>query len=387
MDYFTKSIFDLGGSYMAIKKVKTPNGEKWEVLVRTNGRDSQRIRRKFERKVDAQKFLDDFLKKKDQLLEISSEFSNPEEITFKQEADFWLTNSESRISASHLLRVTGILKVLIPEYGSLPVYRFNPTFLSELQRKLLNKGLAKGSVNRYTEVITAIINHSVRHRRIPYSPANGFQKFRAANIEMKFWEKAEAQSFLAFTNNRYPKKSDKRWVYVVYLLALNTGLRSGEIWGLKVCDLVEDGKTLFIRRQFHNVTKTFTLIKGKKNSKNGKLHRHVPCNQTLREELCEIITTRNLSQDDLFFVTEMGNPINHDNFQRRFQKDLELWGGKPIRFHDLRHTAATLLISAGVDLKTVQEICGHEDITTTMNYTHLIADNIKRVAELFSISG
>lgn len=42
------------------------------------------------------KFLDDFLKKKDQLLEISSEYSNPEEITFKQEADFWLTHSESR---------------------------------------------------------------------------------------------------------------------------------------------------------------------------------------------------------------------------------------------------------------------------------------------------
>ncbi len=242
-------------------------------------------------------------------------------------------------------------------------------------------------MNRYTEVITAILNHSVRHRRIAYSPANGFQKFRAANIEMKFWEKAEAQSFLAFTNIRYPKKSEKRWVYVVYLLALNTGLRSGEMWGLKVCDLVEDGKTLFIRRQFHNVTKTFTLIKGKKNSKNGKLHRHVPCNQTLREELCEIITTRNLSQDDLFFVTEMGNPINHDNFQRRFQKDLELWGGKSIRFHDLRHTAATLLISANVDLRTVQEIFGHEDITTTMNYTHLIADNIKKVADLFSISG
>jgi integrase len=96
---------------------------------------------------------------------------------------------------------------------------------------------------------------------------------------------------------------------------------------------------------------------------------------------------RNLSNDDLFFVTEEGNPVGHDNFQRRFQKDLELWGGKAIRFHDLRHTAATLLISSGIDLRTVQEIFGHEDITTTMNYTHLIGDNIKKVADLFSITG
>lgn len=372
---------------MSIKKVKTPNGEKWEILIRSGGRESQRIRRKFDRKVDAQLFLDDFKKKKNQLLEISSEFSNPEQVTFKQEAEYWLINSESKISVSHLKRVTGILKVLLSEYGNLPVHRFNPTFLSELQRKLLNKDLSKGTVNRYTEVITAILNHSVRHRRIAYSPANGFQKFRAANIEMKFWETAEAQSFLAFTNKRYPKESEKRWVYTIYLLALNTGLRSGEMWGLKVCDMVEDGKTLFIRRQYNNVTKGFTLIKGKKNSKSGKLHRHVPCNAILREELCDIVRMRNLSQNDLYFVTEQGNPISHDNFMRRFQKDLELWGGKPIRFHDLRHTAATLLISAGIDLKTVQEICGHEDITTTMRYTHLIADNIKKVADLFSVTG
>ena len=195
---------------MSIKKVKTSNGDKWEVLIRTDGRESQRIRRRFERKVDAQFFLDDFKKKKNQLLEISSEHSNPEQITFKQEAEYWLLHSESKITVSHLKRVTGILNVLLPEYGNLPVYRLNPTFLSDLQRKLLSKDLSKGTVNRYTEVIVAILNHSVRHRRIAYSPANGFQKFRAANIEMNFWERAEAQSFLAYANNRYPKKKFRK---------------------------------------------------------------------------------------------------------------------------------------------------------------------------------
>ena len=52
---------------MSIKKVKTSNGDKWEVLIRTDGRESQRIRRKFDRKVDAQFFLEDFKKKQDQL--------------------------------------------------------------------------------------------------------------------------------------------------------------------------------------------------------------------------------------------------------------------------------------------------------------------------------
>ena len=64
---------------------------------------------------------------------------------------------------------------------------------------------------------------------------------------------------------------------------------------------------------------------------------------------------------------------------------MSLWGGRRIRFHDLRHTATTLMIGNGVDLKTVKEICGHKDIATTMGYTHLLGDNLKNVARSFSI--
>lgn len=62
------------------------------------------------------------------------------------------------------------------------------------------------------------------------------------------------------------------------------------------------------------------------------------------------------------------------------------WGGKRIRFHDMRHTAATLMISSGVDLKTVKEICGHSDIQTTMNYAHLVSGSIEHVARSFLIA-
>jgi site-specific recombinase XerD len=74
-----------------------------------------------------------------------------------------------------------------------------------------------------------------------------------------------------------------------------------------------------------------------------------------------------------------------DKFQKIFKAALNACGGKVIRFHDMRHTATTILIASGVDLKTVQSICGHEDIKTTMNYVHLIGDRIKEVARTFSI--
>ena len=58
-----------------------------------------------------------------------------------------------------------------------------------------------------------------------------------------------------------------------------------------------------------------------------------------------------------------------------------------IRFHDLRHTATTLMISRGIDIKTVKEVCGHADISTTMNYVHMVAGSVERLSEIFVILG
>lgn len=290
-----------------------------------------------------------------------------------------------RFSSGHEVRARGILRKLLPDYGKLSLDQLGPTFLTNLQKELLAKSLKNSTINRYTEVITAIVNHSYQHRRISYNPTVGFRKLPVSTQEMQFWEKDEAESFLEYASERYPKDTEYRWVYVSYLLALNTGLRAGEIWGLKVCDLVEGGDTLFIRRQFNRVSKTFELPKGKKRTKRGRTSRHVPCNPYLRDELLDLVKKDQLKKDDLFFRGKKGNPICHDAFAERFERDQKWWGGKKIRFHDMRHTATTQLISAGIDLKTVQAICGHEDISTTMGYTHLIGDNVKKVASSFSL--
>lgn len=380
-------MFRVKGVSMSIKKIKTPDGiEKWEVYFSLEGRGSQRIRRRFDRKIDAQHFLLDFKKRQEEMYRLNPEMSNPDEVTFDREFEFWQNNAETRFSAGHMKRVKGIMKIMLPRMGKMTLNKFTPTFLYSYQQELMQKGYSKNTVNRFTEVITAIINHSYRNQRIPYNPSVGFKKFPTSNIEMSFWKRSEAISFLEFASSEYPKGSKNRWAYVVYLLAVNTALRAGEIWGLKVCDIVEDGKTLFIRRQFNRVTKDFDLIKGKRNTKNGKTYRHVPCNKELLSELEAIIENEKLGPEDTIFRTSSGRPVCHDHFSDRFARDLKKWGGKEIRFHDLRHTAATLLIASGIDLKTVQEICGHENILTTMNYAHLIADNIKRVADLFSIA-
>lgn len=365
---------------MSLKKVTRTNGEsKWEVRVHENGRGSKRIKRVFEKKIDAEKFLFEFQK------QLKEKELNPfkdcsfESRNFKEEAEYWLADGELRFSKGHLIRSRGVLKELYPKFGNLTLDRFTPELLSKYQQSEKAKGLSNSTVNRKTEIITAILNCSAKHRRIPFSPAKGFSKLKKSSTEMSFWNENEAFSFLHHINEVYPSHHEKRWVYIVYLLALNAGLRAGEIWGLQPMDISQDGKSLWIRRQFNRVTLDFGQTKGKKS-------RFVPCPTILLDELRRWIGKKKIKPDDVLFSNEQGKPICHDNFSdRQFGKDLKVWGGRRIRFHDLRHTATTLMISRGIDIKTVKEVCGHADISTTMNYVHMVAGSVERLSEIFVI--
>lgn len=365
---------------MSIKKNPLKDGSvKWIVRVWSNGRGSKRLKRSFDKRVDAENFLHDFKVRAHTLQKSAVQISNFEETTFAEEAAAWLDDGKLRFSAGHLQRVQGVLSEYLPKIGRMTPDKFTPSFLASLQKQMKEQGSMNGTVNRKTEVITAILNFSVKHRRIPFSPCGGFKKLPLNQAEMLFWDRVEAQSFLEFANKKYPPESSERWIYVSYLLALNTALRAGEIWGLQPRDLVDDGQILFIRRQYNRVTHDFGLTKGKKS-------RNVPCNDELRKELRFLIAKRNTKLDQTIFHGIEGRPINHDSFgDRRFDKDVKLWGGRRIRFHGMRHTAATLMIGSGIDLKTVKEICGHKNIMTTMNYAHLLGENLRSVAQTFSI--
>jgi integrase len=118
----------------------------------------------------------------------------------------------------------------------------------------------------------------------------------------------------------------------------------------------------------------------------GKNYRSLPCNEYLRRELESLIAANKVEPHETIFQNENRKPISHRNFVKRcFYKDLKEWGGRKIRFHDLRHTATTLMIASGVDIKTAQEICGHQNVKTTMNYIHLLSDRIRETARTFAI--
>lgn len=369
---------------MRIKEKILKSGKKsYEVYGLTNGRGSKRLRRIFRLKSEAEAFISEF-KSRRLLAKRSFKQDVPdfEETRFHELADYWLRTRavDGRMSRGQQKKVRGVLSELLPRYGKFTMNYFTPALITEIQNEQISVGHKPATINRKIEVINAILNYGVRQRKIPFNPASGFEKLRVPENARIVWTIEEAIRFLEFADCKYPTTSENRWIYVVYLLALNTALRAGEIWGLKVRDLIENGELLLIDRQWERTSKSYQPTKGRRG-------RRVPCNSTLREELKRIIEANHLSNEDHFFRNQCGNPIDHDNFKNRiFEVDVKESESPPMRFHDLRHCAITLMIGENHDPRTVQGIAGHQDIKTTMGYSHLVASNIKKVAQTFVIA-
>lgn len=365
---------------MSITRVETKTGQtKWEVYVYTNGREGKRLRRRFDKRSEAESFFHNYQQRKMEIEKQGTGAQDFEETTFAKEAEFWIRLQSQIFSPGHLKRAEGVLKEWLPRIGHLSPAKLHAGALALLQSEMISQGLKSGTVNRKLEIITAILNFSAKKRRIPHNPSAGFEKLKEVRDDIRFWEREEAEDFLGFANEKYPSGSKKRWVYVVYLLAINSGVRAGEIWGLQPQDIQLGGEILLIRRQMDRVKRIFRPTKGKSN-------RRVPCNPELLQELQKLISEKKIREDRAIFQNKLGQPILHDMFKKRiFDRDIKEWGGRQIRFHDMRHTAASLMVGGGLDLKTVQEICGHEDIQTTMNYAHLLAEKIKEAARSFSV--
>ena len=370
----------------------------WEVRERQGGRSSNAIKRRFRTAEDAQNFAYGLEKDKRERQQGYVKVGSFLETTFREESDQWLEDLALRSSPGHYLRAKSTISDFNKNYGGLEPNKITLAFLSDLQKSLRKRPgkksdttLSNASVNRYTEAICAVLNFSALQQRIPYNPVARFKKLPRNSKETGFWNEEEAGSFLGWAAQKYSDwNSDSRLKarknYIAYLLALNTGLRAGEIWGLKPQDFCfdDEGATLFVRRQFDRVKKEFAPLKGELVSDKDK-SRHVPCSRELREELEKHVKHNGIRSDMSVFQSVFGNPVDHDSFSDRFDRDIKKWGGKRIRFHDLRHTAATLMLSQGVDVKTVKEILGHEDISTTMRYVHLIGGKIRQVSGTFSV--
>jgi integrase len=173
------------------------------------------------------------------------------------------------------------------------------------------------------------------------------------NRRLRYLSKEECQSLISNCD---------RHLEPIVIMALNTGMRKGEI--------------LFLKWDNVDLKHGFILLEV---TKNGE-RREIPINQTLHDTLATL--PRHISSPYVFW---QGEGKAYQDVKRSFNSACRRAGIKDFRFHDLRHTFASQLVMAGIDLTTVKELLGHKAVTMTMRYAHLApAHKVKAVSILDS---
>lgn len=218
--------------------------------------------------------------------------------------------------------------------------------------------------------------------KISYNPATQADPPSIKKEEMKIWSLNEIHKFLNECKNERN--------YITFLLAIYTGMRRGEILGLKWSDIDFDKKVIHVNRSLNYVPNMGYILTTLK-TKNSK--RQIPISDNVVKELLihkakqeewKKRLGKAYEDNDLVICTEMGTMQDPRNILRVMRRLCKSSGVTAIRFHDIRHTHASILISSGVDIVKVSARFGHANPKITLEiYAHLLPNIQDNVAEIF----
>lgn len=178
---------------------------------------------------------------------------------------------------------------------------------------------------------------------------------------------------------------------ILILLALSSGAREGEIAALEWKHINFEKGTVYIEQSLTEVIEEGVRLKSTKNERCRTVSLPIDLVKMLEQYNDQCIHERSKIEDilewpDHFFIfaNEVGKPIRPDSISQWWRRFTSKYKLKHIRFHELRHTSATLLINEGVHAKVISERLGHADISTTMNiYGHVLAEADQTAAKHF----
>ncbi len=263
----------------------------------------------------------------------------------------------------HLLPVFGSMKLEDITVQEIERWRAGVSSV-RVQRELSNK-----TKNNLLVLMHAIFRHAVKLYGLPANPVANVDRFRVRSSgDIQVFSPEEVWALVRAAKS----EADA----AIFLTAAFTGLRRGEVLGLRWRDVDFTGSTIRVRASYaagHLTT-----------PKSGKV-RAVPMAPDVASALAKLGDRKRCTGDDDFvFAGEAGLPLDGDALSSRYRDALGRAGLRPLRFHDLRHTFGTRMI-AKADIRRVQEWMGHADIQTTMKYLHYAPrdEDAELVAEAF----
>lgn len=261
--------------------------------------------------------------------------------TFNELAERYIAWMEGRHRSADSKKYR--INIIASHFGNIPLRHINTFAVEQYQTNLINKNLKPATVNKHISIIKAMIKKAVDWSMVESEVLKRVRTVKPLtenNKRLRYLSKEECQNLInACQGNTKP----------IVITALNTGMRKEEILSLK-WDNVD------LKHGFILLDRT----------KNGD-RREIPINETLRATLQGL--TRRLDIPYVFYDPATGK--RYKNVKRSFKTACKRAGITDFKFHDLRHTFASHLVMAGVDITTVKELLGHKTLTMTLRYSHL----------------
>ena len=266
------------------------------------------------------------------------------------------TGTESTVDGLHLLFFN-------------PDDHGNGTFVATASATLKDASLSPRVVRGVHTLLHNCLEQAVAERLILSNPAQGCKLPQLEKKEMKILPQEKIGMYLA--------EAERRGLLAAFYLELTTGLRRGELLALLWTDLDVENRTI-------SITKQVTRTKGELVVSQPKTHnsiRVLPVSQQAVDLLVEE-HKKHLGNPHMFPSPKTGGMFDPDSFRHTHKKILKTIGAEHIRFHDLRHTFATLSLKNGVDVKTLSSTLGHYSAGFTLStYTHATPDMMREAAD------
>ncbi len=302
-------------------------------------------------------------------------------ITLSEYFDDYLKTIKTIVKINTLHQYTQVVKQhILPILGKYKLEDLKPNIIQQLYNLKLEQGVSERTVLLIHAVLHRALKQAVLWGTLSWNPADGVIRPKKKQIEMKVLNDVQVRTLLMAAKGTSME--------TLLQIEITTGLRFGELLGLKWGDLDWETKRFQIQRQVYRV-KFQGLVFSEPKTKAGR-RSVVLCKSTIQLlrnhwELQQesIIELGDLWQNnDLIFPSATGTPTDQSNVSKRFKALLISAGLPDIRFHDLRHTAATLMLLQGINPKIVQERLGHADIAMTLNtYSHVLPSMQEDAAE------
>ena len=326
-------------------------------------------------------------------------YMNARNMTLNAFFETWVSEiKENTVKANTISVYMEIYKIHVaPSLGKLQVSSINKLMIQRLLNNMSKNGLSPNTLAKTKAILYSIFKEAMENRMISYNPCENIT-IRRDKTERRVLSYSEQQIFLeAIRGSRYE---------VLCILGLSTGLRIGELSGLRWSDIDFGEKTLTVER-------TYIYLHDVKNHQ-MKDEFHSPKTQNscrtirLLDSTLQLLKKHRDTQkkekasagdawcpveggEDLVFTTRTGGPVRGlnvaetlNNYVKKINKKEELLAKKerrePVVFeritpHTLRHTFATRAFESGIPPKVVQQILGHSSLEMTMDlYTHVTED-------------